>query len=83
MSRALKPFAVVGTRKPWTRPSSLAHTRATCATEPLVIHRLVPVIRKPPAIRVAVVSMPDGFEPKSGSVRPKHPITRPAAISGR
>ena len=32
---------------------------------------------------VAVVSMPDGFEPKSGSVRPKQPIIRPAAISGR
>ena len=33
-------------------------------------------------MRVAVVSMPFGFEPKSGSVSPKQPITRPAAISG-
>ena len=26
--------------------------------------------------------MPDGFEPKSGSVRPKQPMTLPAAMSG-
>jgi hypothetical protein len=42
MSRAVKPLVEVGTRKPWTTPSSLAHTTATCAIEPLVIHRLVP-----------------------------------------
>jgi hypothetical protein len=28
------------------------------------------------------VHIPAGFEPKSGSVRPKQPITSPAAIGG-
>jgi hypothetical protein len=45
MLRAENPGVWVGTRKPWTRPSSLAHTSATWAIEPLVIQRLVPVIR--------------------------------------
>ena len=37
MSCAAKPLDFVGTRKPCTRPSSLAHTSATSAIEPLVI----------------------------------------------
>src|SRR5690349_12244542 len=82
MSRAVKPLVVVGTKKPRTTPSSLAHTSATCAIDPLVIQRLVPDSLYPPVVRVAVVRMPVGFEPKSGSVRPKQPIARPAAISG-
>src|SRR5262249_17230296 len=82
MSRAENPGVFVGTKKPRTVPSSLAHTSATCATEPFVLQRFVPGRRNPPCVRVAVVSIPDGFEPKSGSVNPKHPITRPAAISG-
>jgi hypothetical protein len=45
MSRAVKPLDDVGTRKPRTLPSSLAHTSATCAMEPLVIQRLVPFRR--------------------------------------
>jgi hypothetical protein len=45
MSRAVNPGRSVGTRKPRTSPSSFAHTSATCAIEPFVIHRLVPVRR--------------------------------------
>jgi hypothetical protein len=31
----------------------------------------------------ALVSIPDGFDPKSGSVSPKQPMILPRAISGR
>jgi len=52
------------------------------AIPPLVIHILVPLrTQSSPSLR-ARVRMPAGLEPKSGSVRPKHPIARPAAISG-
>ena len=48
-----------------------------------MIHRLVPLSRKPPPGSVSArVIMPVGFEPKSGSVSPKHPIASPAAIFG-
>jgi hypothetical protein len=59
-----------------------AHTTATSAIEPLVIHILVPLRTQSSPSRRAVVRMPPGSEPKSGSVRPKHPIASPAAIRG-
>ena len=34
------------------------------------------------AVRLACVRMPAGFEPKSGSVRPKQPMASPVAIRG-
>ena len=55
---------------------------ATSAIPPLVIHILVPDrTQSSPSFRAAV-RMPDGSLPKSGSVRPKHPMTSPEAIRG-
>jgi hypothetical protein len=50
--------------------------------DPLVIQRFTPERTQPLPSRRARVSMPPGSEPWSGSVRPKQPIARPAAISG-
>jgi hypothetical protein len=48
-----------------------------------VIHILEPERRQRPGpSRTARVRMPAGFEPKSGSVRPKHPIASPRASLG-
>ena len=83
---AEKPGVSVGTRKPRMplAPSSsvCAQTTATSATEPLVIHILVPLSTQSSPSRLARVRMPAGLEPKSGSVRPKQPIASPAAIRG-
>ena len=54
----------------------------TVAWEPLVIHILVPFSTQPSLVSFAVVIMPPGLEPKSGSVRPKQPISCPEASSG-
>src|SRR5215471_5543338 len=53
-----------------------------CAIEPLVIQAFDPLRTHPSRTLLALVSIPLGFDPKFGSVRPKHPITFPAAISG-
>jgi len=50
--------------------------------EPFVIQRFVPLRTQWPPSRRARVSMPPGSDPWSGSVSPKQPIARPAAISG-
>src|SRR5215469_5931275 len=64
-------------------PSSVpAHTTATSAIEPLVIHILVPESTQSAPFLVALVVMLDGSLPWSGSVRPKQPIAWPAAILG-
>ena len=64
-------------------PSSVrAHTTATSATEPLVIHILEPLMRQRLPSRTARVRMPEGLDPKSGSVRPKHPMASPLASRG-
>ena len=63
-------------------PSVCAHTTATSAIPPLVIHILVPETTQSVPSRRAEVRIPLGSLPKSGSVRPKHPITSPAAIRG-
>ena len=56
----------------------LAQMIETVACEPLVIHILVPLsTTSRPCSSRAVVIMPPGFEPKSGSVSPKQPISCP------
>ena len=67
-SLAVKPGVSVGTMKPrMDRGSSsapvLAHTMATSAIEPLVIHILAPLSTQPSAVSRAVVIIPPGFEP--------------------
>ena len=82
ISRALKPGVSVGTANPSTPSSARAHTTATSATEALVIHILDPLSTQSSPSRRAVVRIPPGLEPKSGSVRPKQPIRSPAAMPG-
>jgi len=65
-----------------TPSSSLAHTTATSAIEPLVIQAFSPERTQPSPSRRARVLMAPGFEPKSGSVSPKQPIASPRARSG-
>ena len=60
----------------------LAQMMDTVACEPLVIHILVPFSTQPSLVSRAVVIMPPGLEPKSGSVSPKQPISWPEARSG-
>ena len=86
---AEKPAVSVGTTNPRTAPRSgpsgsvRAHTTATSATEPLVIHILAPSrIQSPEASVRAMVRIDEGSEPESGSVSPKQPIRSPAAIPG-
>ncbi len=65
-------------------PFVLAHTIAACAVEPLVIHILAPFSTHVPSdCSRAIVIMPAGLEPKSGSVSPKHPMISPFAMRGR
>ena len=89
ISGAENPAVSVGTTKPRTAPSSgpsgsvVAHTIATSATDPLVIHIFEPFrIQSPEASTRAVVRIDDGSEPESGSVSPKQPIRSPAAMPG-
>ena len=82
MSGAEKPSVSVGTTNPRMPSSVCAHTTATSAIEPLVIHILLPSrIQSVPSC-LARVRMPAGLEPKSGSVRPKQPTFSPLAICG-
>ena len=68
MSRAEKPGVPAGTTKPTMPSSERAQTIATSATEPLVIHIFEPLRIQSDPSRRAVVRMPAGLEPKSGSV---------------
>src|SRR5262249_49417357 len=82
---ALKPGRLVSTRKPRMRlscSSDFAHTSATSAMVPEVIHIFSPFRRYSLPTFLALVRMPPGLEPKSGSVRPKHPIFSPLAMAG-
>ncbi len=81
-SRAVKPGVPFSTRKPRTPSSVCAQTTATSAMVPLVIHCLAPFEIQPSPSRRAVVRMPPGLEPKSGSVSPKQPIASPEASAG-
>jgi hypothetical protein len=88
VSGALKPFMPFSTRKPVISSlplfssRSFAHTTARSAIVPFVIHILAPFRTYSPPFFTARVIMPEGLEPKSGSVRPKQPITSPFAIFG-
>jgi len=81
-SEEVKPGVPFSTRKPRTPSSVRAQTTATSASVPLVIHCLAPLRSQPFAVRRAVVRMPPGLEPKSGSVRPKQPIASPLPSGG-
>jgi len=59
-----------------------AHTTATSAMAPLVIHIFVPERTQPVPLGLALVVIPPGSEPWSGSVRPKQPSASPVAILG-
>ena len=64
MTGALKPGMPFSTRKPLTLPSSLrAHTTATSASEPLVIHIFEPLRTQPSPVLFARVRIPAGLEP--------------------
>ena len=82
MSLAVNPWVPFGTRNPRTPSSVLAHTTATSAMLPLVIHIFVPERIQSLPSRRAAVRMRAGSLPKSGSVSPKHPMTSPLAIRG-
>src|SRR3954447_3232512 len=81
-SEEVNPGVPFSTRKPRIPSSVFAQTTATSARVPLVIHCLEPLSTQPSAVRLAVVRMPPGLEPKSGSVRPKQPIASPEASLG-
>ena len=83
ISGAVKPGSPFSTMKPRMTPSTLAHAMATSAMVPLVIHILAPLRTQLSPSSTARVISPPGFEPKSGSVRPKQPIRSPAAMPGR
>jgi hypothetical protein len=87
-SLALNPFESVGTMKPRMdlslgSPLVFAQTTAIWAVDPLVIHIFEPFSSQLPSGRSrAIVIIPLGLLPKSGSVRPKQPITSPVAMRG-
>src|SRR5258708_29611043 len=82
-SEALKPGVPFSTRKPRIFSSShLAQTTATSAMEPLVIHIFSPLSTYLVPFFTARVSMPPGFEPNCGSVKPKQPIALPCCSRG-
>ena len=73
-----KPFVPFSIKNPLIIEfSSLAQTNATSAMDPLVIHILFPFIIQSSPSFLQVVIIPPGFEPKFGSVKPKHPIFLP------
>ena len=63
MFRAVKPRALFGTRKPRMPSGVRAHTTAMSATDPLVIHILVPFSTQPVPFGLAVVAMLPGSLP--------------------
>ncbi len=84
-SDVVNPGVPFSTRKPWILPSyppTFAQTTATSAIEPFVIHALAPFRTQWSPSFFATVRIPPGFEPKSGSVRPKQPIASPLASAG-
>src|SRR6267143_358577 len=82
-SHALNPGVPFSTRNPRTLSSSaLAHTTATSAIDPLVIHIFSPFKIYLLPFFTARSSIPPGFEPNCGSVKPKHPIPFPCSRGG-
>ncbi len=82
MSPDANPGRSRSTMKPRMPSGPLAQTMATLAICAFVIHSLRPDTDHPAPVRAARVSIAPGSLPCSGSVRPKQPITFPAAISG-
>ena len=83
MSLDVKPSIPFSNKKPLTMPSSsFAHTSATSARLPLVIHIFEPLIIHSSPSFIAVVAIPPGFEPKFDSVKPKQPMSSPAPSPG-
>ena len=78
----MKPGVPRSTRNPSMPSSVRAQTTAISATPPLVIHVFSPFSTQESPSRRAVVRMPAGFEPKSGSVRPKQPMAWPLCRRG-
>ena len=76
------PGESVGTMNPRIPSSVCAHTMATSAIPPFVIHIFDPESTQSEPSRLAAVRIPPGSLPASGSVRPKHPTTSPAAMRG-
>src|SRR5512140_1466019 len=68
------PGVPFSTRKPRMPSEVFAHTTATSSIEPFVIHDFAPLRTHVSPSRRAFVRMAPGFDPKSGSVRPKQPI---------
>src|ERR1700755_1147794 len=83
MSWVVNPLVPRGTRKPRMPSSGRAHTTATSAADPLVIHILEPCRIQSSPSRLARVRIAAGSEPASGSVSPKQPSASPAAIRGQ
>src|SRR4029077_21176416 len=82
-SQALNPGVPFSTRNPRTLSSSVfAHTTATSAIDPLVIHIFSPLRMYFLPFFTARASIPPGFDPNCGSVNPKHPIALPCCKSG-
>jgi hypothetical protein len=63
ISGAVNPFVPFSTRNPLISPPSLAHTTATSAIVPFVIHIFDPFRRYSPFVLSARVIIPAGFEP--------------------
>src|SRR5262245_66188838 len=73
ISGAWKPGVSVSTMKPLISSPDFAHRIAISDTLPFVIHLFVPLSTQPLSVGRARVSIPEGSEPWSGSVSPKHP----------
>jgi hypothetical protein len=83
ISGASNPGMPFSTRKPLIAPSSVrAHTVATSAIVPFVIHIFDPFSTQSDPSRRAVVRIEPGSEPASGSVRPKQPTYVPSCSPG-
>src|SRR5258706_3393433 len=84
VSGVVNPFIPRSRISPFISPfSSLAHTTATSANGALLIHIFEPLRITWSPLSLKLDSMPDGLEPKSGSVNPKHPIHSPVASFGK
>src|SRR5580698_6971900 len=82
MSEVLNPGVPRSIRKPRMPSSVLAQTTATSAIEPLVIQVFSPFRIHPDPSPTARVLIAAGFDPKSGSVKPKQPIALPDCNRG-
>src|SRR5260370_35672794 len=76
------PRMVTDSSVPPSRDLNLAQITATSAIVPEVIHIFSPFRTYSLPTFFARVRMPPGFDPKSGSVNPKHPSFSPFCIAG-